>query len=133
MYRHKQAQAIYLSRAERRVGQRRLWVGGGTRAFVVGHVLKSDRTGVSGCSMSGYMRLRARILTTFVRLCTPVRRGVTASEARTTRSASKRCKLARREARGGRATPSRADQRHRSTHTSARTNARSPSHDRGKT
>ena len=59
MYRHKQAQAIYLSRAERRVGQRRLWVGGGTRAFVVGHVLKSDRTGVSGCSMSGYMRLRA--------------------------------------------------------------------------
>ena len=33
------------------------------------HVLKSDRSWVSGCSMSGCMRLRARILTTFMCLC----------------------------------------------------------------
>ena len=55
--------------SRRRVGQRRLRFGDRTHTFLVGHVLKSDRTGVSGCSMSGCMRFRARILTTFTCLC----------------------------------------------------------------
>ena len=55
--------------SRRRVGQRRLRFGGGTHTSLVGHVLKGDRTWVSGCSMSGYMRFRARILTTFTCLC----------------------------------------------------------------
>ena len=60
--------------SRRRVGQRRLRLGGGTHTSLVGHVLKGDRSWVLGCSMSGYMRLRARILTTFTCLCRSRRR-----------------------------------------------------------
>ena len=54
-----------MSRAEGWVSQRRLRFGGGTHTLLVGHVLKGDRSWVLGCSMSGCMRFRARILTTF--------------------------------------------------------------------
>ena len=58
-----------VSRAEGWVRFASASLGGGTHTLLIGHVLKSDRAGVAGCSMSGQMRLRVWVLLVFVRPC----------------------------------------------------------------
>ena len=52
--------------SRRRVGQRCLRLGGGTHILLIGHVLKSDPTGIAGRSMSELLRFCLWVFLVFV-------------------------------------------------------------------